>query len=67
MTNLDKFNQLIDSSDFPVKVIARRVGMSVQSLHNKRTGKRELTVREILAFSELFNLSKKQREEIFLI
>lgn len=67
MTNLDKFNELIDSSDLPIKVIARRAGMSVQSLHNKRTGKREVTVREILAFSEIFNLSKKQREEIFLV
>ena len=66
MTDLKKFNELIDNSDYPINVIASKVGMSTQSLRNKRNGLREITVREMVAFCELFNLSKKQREEIFL-
>jgi hypothetical protein len=66
MTDLEKFNELIDSSDFPINVIARRAGMTPQSLHNKRRGERELTVSEIISFCEIFNLTKKQRDEIFL-
>ena len=67
MANLEKFNELIEASDYPIKVIARRAGMTTQSLRNKRNGTREFTVREILAFAEIFNLTKKEREEIFLI
>ena len=66
MTDLEKFNQLIDSSDYPVNVIARKAGMTPQSLHNKRRGDRELTVGEVIAFTEIFNLTKKQRDDIFL-
>lgn len=67
MTDLKRINELIETSDYPVKVIARKMGMSTQSLHNKRTGKREFTVREILSFCEVFNLSKTERTKIFSI
>ncbi len=67
MTDLKLLNELIEKSDYPVKVIARRAGMSVQSLHNKRTGKREFTVREIISLAKVFNLTKSEREKIFLI
>ena len=67
MVDLKKFNELIENSDYPIKVIARKAGMTTQSLRNKRNGTRELTVREILAFAEIFNLTKKERDEIFLI
>lgn len=67
MTDLKRINELIETSDYPVKVIARKMGVSTQTLHNKRTGKREFTVREILAFCEVFNLSKTERTKIFSI
>ena len=67
MTDLKKFNELIDSSDYPINVIAKKAGMSTQSLRNKRNGTRELTVGEIIAFTKIFNLTKKERDEIFLL
>lgn len=67
MTNLILLNKVIEDSDYPIKVIARKLGMSPQSLHNKRTGKREFTVKEILSFCEVFNLSKTERTKIFSI
>ena len=65
-TDLERFNELIDGSDLPVNVIARRAGMTPQSLRNKRSGERELTVGEVLSFCEIFNLTLKERDEIFL-
>lgn len=67
MTDLKKFNALIDGSDYPINVIAKKAGMTTQSLRNKRNGTRELTVGEILAFAKIFNLTKKERDEIFLL
>lgn len=65
-TDLKRFNELIDSSDYPINVIARKAGMSRQSLDNKKKGIREITIGEMMAFCEIFNLNKKDREEIFL-
>lgn len=67
MTNLKKLNEIILNSDYPVKVIARKAGMSVQTLHNKRTGKREFTVSEMLGLCKALELTQKERNEIFLM
>ena len=67
MTDLKLLNEMIDASDYPIKVIARKLGMSTQSLYNKRIGAREFTVKEILLFCEVFNLSKTERAKIFSI
>ena len=67
MVNLNKLNEIILNSDYPVKVIARKAGMSVQTLHNKRTGKREFTVSEMLGLCKALELSQKERNEIFLM
>jgi hypothetical protein len=60
-------NEIIDASDYPINVIARKSGMSVQSLHNKRTGIRKFTVEEILALCKTLKITKKQRLKIFSI
>ena len=65
--DLLELNNLIEASDYPIKVIARMSGMSRQTLHNKRSGKSPFTVKEILAISEVLKLSKKKRKQIFLI
>lgn len=67
MPDLEKLNKVIASSDYPVKVIARKAGMSVQTLHNKRKGKREFTVSELIGLSKALNLTQKERNEIFLM
>jgi hypothetical protein len=66
MTNCERLNELIKGSDYPVNVIASKVGMTTQSLHNKRTGKREFTIKEMLGLCEVLDISDSERDEIFL-
>lgn len=66
MTDCARLNDIIKNSDYPVNVIAAKAGMTTQSLHNKRTGKREFSISEMLALCEVLNISSVEREEIFL-
>ncbi len=66
MTNCKKLNEKIKESGYPIKIIASKSGMTTQSLHNKRTGKREFTIREMLSLCEVLSIPKSERDEIFL-
>ena len=66
MTDCKKLNELIKNSDYPVNVIAAKAGMTTQSLHNKRTGKREFTINEMLALCKVLKIPKSERDQIFL-
>lgn len=66
MTDCARLNEIIKKSDYPVNVIAAKVGMTTQSLHNKRTGKREFTINEMLSLCRVLDISAKEREQIFL-
>lgn len=66
MTDCNKLNELIKNSDYPVNVIAAKAGMTTQSLHNKRTGKREFTINEMLALCKVLKIPKSERDQIFL-
>lgn len=66
MTDCARLNEIIKNSDYPVNVIASKAGMTTQSLHNKRTGKREFTINEMLSLCRVLDISEKEREKIFL-
>lgn len=66
MTDYKQLDEIIKNSDYPVNVIASKAGMTTQSLHNKRKGKREFTIAEMLALCDILNISKSNREKIFL-
>lgn len=66
MTDCARLNELIKNSDYPVNVIAAKVGMTTQSLHNKRTGKREFTINEMLLLCKVLKIPKGERDQIFL-
>lgn len=66
MTDFKRLNDIIKNSDYPINVIASKAGMTVQSLYNKRTGIREFTVGEMIALCKALNISKSEREQIFL-
>lgn len=66
MTDCKRLNDIIKNSDFPINVIAAKAGMTTQSLHNKRTGKREFTIAEMLSLCKVLNISKSDRDKIFL-
>lgn len=66
MTDCLRLNELIKNSDYPINVIASKSGMTTQSLHNKRKGKREFTIAEMLALCKVLNIDNEAREQIFL-
>ena len=66
MTDCKRLNEIIKKSDYPINVIAAKSGMSTQSLHNKRTGKREFTINEMVALCKVLNINKTDRDQIFL-
>ena len=66
MTDLKMLNAIIDESDYPINVIAAKAGMTTQSFHNKRTGKREFTIREMIVLCKILDIAKPLRDQIFL-
>ena len=66
MTDCVRLNKIIKDSDYPIGVIASKSGMTTQSLHKKRKGSREFTIREMLALCRVLNIDYETREEIFL-
>ena len=66
MTDCKKLNELIKKSDYPINVIASKAGMTTQSLHNKRCGKREFSISEMLSLCKILEIPNEVREEIFL-
>lgn len=66
MTDCKRLNDIIKASDYPINVIASKAGMTTQSLHNKRTGKREFTINEMLALCKILEIENSERDQIFL-
>lgn len=66
MTDCKRLDEIIKTSDYPVNVIAAKAGMTTQSLHNKRKGKREFTIQEMLSLCKVLGITASEREEIFL-
>lgn len=65
MTDFKRLNELIKNSDYPINVIASKMGITTQALHNKRIGKREFSIHEMLTLCEVLNISNSEREKIF--
>ena len=66
MTDFTKLNEKISESDYPIGVIAKKIGITRQALHNKRYGKYEFSIGEMIALCKVLNLSNEEREKIFL-
>lgn len=56
----------IDESGRSVSFLARKLGISREAFYKKRDGETEFKASEIVALSELLDLSLKERDEIFL-
>lgn len=63
--NYTELNRIIDESGMKRHFIAQQLGMSDQTFYNKTRGKSPWRYEEAQAFSELFNLPKRERREIF--
>lgn len=57
--------QKIIESKLSKKVIAKKIGITRQSLYNKINGKREFNSSEIKKLCEIIDLSSKEKDDIF--
>ena len=65
MVKLDLLNSKIKGSGMTVVSIARKTGVSRETLYNKLNGSVEFKASEILSISDTLGLSVKERNEIF--
>ena len=63
--DLERLNQLIDKSGLKKTHIAEQLGLSVQGLHNKLTGRSDWYRSEIVLLSEILEIDPDEKEAIF--
>lgn len=66
MTNVKLLMQVIDNCPLSKTAMAAALDMSMPTFYSRISGKSEFTASEIVAAVKLFNLTRKQRDEIFL-
>lgn len=66
MPNIELLKERIDESGMTKVAIASKSGMLRETLYNRLDGKGEFTANEIVGLSKTLNLSKPDRDKIFL-
>ena len=65
LVKLDLLNNKIKDSGMTVVSVARKTGVSRETLYNQLNGSVEFKASEILSISDALGLSVKERNEIF--
>ncbi len=63
--NKGNLKNVIESKGISMTFIAKKIGISRESLYNKVQGKTEFKASEIVKISSLLSLTNKEREMIF--
>lgn len=66
MPNIEKLKNKISDSGMTVVSISSKAGMLRETLYNRLNGRGEFTASEIVGLTHALNLSKNERDEIFL-
>lgn len=66
MVNLSKLQDKINESGMTIVSIAKKAGLSRETVYNRLKGKGEFTASEILMLTDILHLSKSERDDIFL-
>lgn len=66
MTNCALLEKAIEKSGYTKKHIAERLNITTAAFYNKRKGIREFNVAEMVKLCDILNISKTEREQIFL-
>ena len=64
-TNTDVLEIALIKSKITKKELASKLGISLQALYNKLNNEVDFKASEIVKTTEILNLSKKEREQIF--
>lgn len=65
MTNTKLLRERIDQSDYKLRLVAEKIGLTYQGLLNKINNRRQFRADEIQALYELLDLSEEDRVAIF--
>lgn len=65
MVKTDLLKEALQASGLKRTFIAEQMGLTVQTLNNKCSGKTEFTISEVNMMCHLLNLPKRQRDIIF--
>ena len=66
MTDIEKLKEIISESGMTMVSIAKKAGISRETLYNRLNGIGEFTASEIVGLTRSLKLSCRQRNEIFL-
>ena len=66
MTNCTLLENEIKKSGCTKKHIAKQLNITTAAFYNKRKGVRDFTVAEMVKLCDVLNISKTEREQIFL-
>lgn len=66
MPNLKLLKNKMDESGMTTKAIAEKSGIVRETLYNRLKGSGEFTASEIVALSSVLQLTKEERDKIFL-
>lgn len=66
MANMELLREKIRDSGMTVTAISRKSGILRETLYNRMNGKGEFTASEIVALTDVLNLTRSERDEIFL-
>lgn len=65
MTDILSLREELDRSGISITFIAKKMGISREGLYNKLNNQTEFKASEIVALSEILNLSTDKRDKIF--
>ena len=66
MPDIETLKVKMDESGMTMVNIAKKSGILRETLYNRLNGRGEFTASEIISLSDVLNLTKKERDEIFL-
>ena len=65
MCDTEKFKELIDANGVKYGFLANMLGLSLKSFYNKMYGKTEFRFSEGKKLAEFFEITAKERDQIF--
>lgn len=66
MPNIELLKEKIDDSGMTMIAISKKSGILRETLYNRMNGKGEFTASEIVSLTKVLNLTRDERDEIFL-
>jgi predicted transcriptional regulator len=66
MPDIETLKVKMDESGMTMVNIAKKSGILRETLYNRLNGRGEFTASEIISLSDVLQLTKKERDEIFL-